>query len=137
MPKYGVTQAKENELHALMESLGIFEEDLIEKFIRGSGPGGQKINKTSICVYLKHVPSGMEVKCQAERSQAKNRFFARRELCDKVMAEIEGVRSKKEQANEKIRRQKRKRSKRAKEKMLGDKRATSQRKKVRKKVTEE
>ena len=78
------TPDKQAQLDSLMQDLGIEEEDLIEKFIRGSGHGGQKINKTSSTVYLKHVPTGIEVKCQRERSQALNRFFARLELCEQI-----------------------------------------------------
>ncbi|MCB0332361.1 MAG: peptide chain release factor-like protein [Bdellovibrionales bacterium] len=116
-----------------MERLGIDEKDIIENFIRGSGSGGQKINKTSSCVQLLHKPSGIEVKCQQERSQAMNRYIARRELCDKLEEQIEGKRSKAEQEREKIRRQKRKRSKRAKEKMLQEKLKRSEVKESRKK----
>ena len=79
-----VSQEKQDSLSIRMEKLGIREEDLIEKFILGSGSGGQKVNKTSSCVYLKHLPTGLEVKCQRERSREMNRFYARRELCDKL-----------------------------------------------------
>lgn len=115
-----------------MEKLGILEADLTEKFIRGSGSGGQKINKTSSCVYLLHKPSGIEVKCQRERSQALNRFFARRELCEKLAEKIAGEKSKRQKEREKIRRQKRRRSRRAKEKMLEKKHQQAE-KKVRRK----
>ena len=112
---YGnITQAKEDQLLKRMEALGVREEDLTEKFIKGSGKGGQKINKSSTCVYLLHEPTGIEVKCQQERSQAMNRIFARRELCDRNEEKIEGEKSKKKQEQEKIRRQKRRRSRRAK-----------------------
>ena len=52
-----------------MAALGISEGDLLEKFVRGSGAGGQKINKTSNCVFLKHLPSGVCIKCQMDRSR--------------------------------------------------------------------
>lgn len=65
-----------------MERLGVREEDLDERFILGSGSGGQKINKTSSCVYLKHLPSGHEITCQETRSREKNREVARDRLCD-------------------------------------------------------
>lgn len=126
-----INKEKEDALRLRMQDLGIVEEDIIEKFILGSGKGGQKINKTSSCVYLKHVPSGIEIKCQQERSQAMNRFFARRELCDQIEAQIKGEISKKTQQIEKIRRQKRKRSKRSKEKMLHDKKLHSEKKQFR------
>ena len=67
-----------------MESLGIREQDLEESFVRGAGRGGQKVNKTNNCVYLKHVPTGIAVKCHVDRSRELNRFLARRELCDTV-----------------------------------------------------
>lgn len=104
-----------------MEKLEIAEEDLEEKFIKGSGKGGQKINKTSSCVYLRHKVSGLEIKCQRGRSQSMNRFYARRELCAQLEARILGQASKREQEREKIRRQKQRRSRKQKEKMLKDK----------------
>lgn len=105
-----------------MARLGICESDLIEDFVKGSGAGGQKINKTSVAVFLRHVPSGIVIRCQESRSQALNRFLARRLLCQKIEERVQGTASAEQQRREKIRRQKRKRSKRAKEKMLGDKR---------------
>jgi protein subunit release factor B len=68
-----VTQKKREDLQERMTKLGILDDDLIEKFILGSGSGGQKINKTNSCVYLKHSPSEIEVKCQRSRSQDMNR----------------------------------------------------------------
>lgn len=132
---FGVSPQKENALLKAMAELGIREEDLVEKFIRGSGKGGQKINKTSSCVYLRHEPSGIEVKCQRERSQALNRYYARKELCSKLDTRLRGAASKKRQQIEKVRRQKRKRSKRAKEKMLEGKAHRSGIKASRKKPT--
>ncbi len=67
-----------------MRPLGIHEEDLVEKFIRGTGHGGQKIGKTSSCVHLKHVPTGIGIKCQSNRSQRINRELARTQLCDRI-----------------------------------------------------
>lgn len=101
-----------------MERLGIRERDIVEKFIHGGGRGGQKINKSANCVYLKHLPTGIEVKCQSERSQALNRFLARRILTEKVEGKVLGEQNREIQRAEKIRRQKRKRSKKAKLKML-------------------
>ncbi|MCB0335025.1 MAG: peptide chain release factor-like protein [Bdellovibrionales bacterium] len=135
MGKFPVSKSKELELAAWMEELGIVEEDLEEKFIRGSGKGGQKINKSSHCVWLKHAPSGFEVKCQEDRSRAMNRFFARRILCAKIERDRLGKASAAEQLREKIRRQKRKRSKRAKAKVLDDKRKHADKKTLRKKVS--
>ena len=125
---FGVGQDKEDALRERLERLGIREQDLVEKFVRSGGHGGQNVNKVATCVYLKHLPTGLEVKCQQERSQALNRFLARRILADKVERLIEGRRAEEEQRIAKIRRQKRKRSKRAKEKMLADKRHQSEKK---------
>lgn len=130
-PLVNVTPQKQDELERRMAALGISEGDLEERFIRGSGKGGQKVNKTSSCVYILHKPTGVEVKCQRERSQAMNRFLARRELCDRLEAAREGVRSAKQQEAEKIRRQKRKRSRRSKARMLEGKRIQAGKKNLR------
>jgi peptide chain release factor len=126
-----LSKEKESELLLRMEKLGIKEEDLIEKFILGSGSGGQKINKTSSCVYLKHTPTGIEVKCQRDRSRTMNRFLARRELCEKLESQLYEEKSQKQRAIEKIRRQKRRRSRKSKEKMLADKQKHSEKKSLR------
>jgi peptide chain release factor len=134
MTTFGVSIEKEQALRERMQKLGIRDEDLVEKFVRSGGHGGQNVNKVATCVYLKHIPTGIEVKCQQERSQALNRFFARRLLADKLENQILGEQSAEQQRIEKIRRQKRKRSKRAKEKMLANKRAQSEKKQFRSKV---
>jgi protein subunit release factor B len=131
MAIFGVSPDKEQALAERMESLGIREADIVEKFIRSGGHGGQNVNKVATCVYLKHLPTGLEVKCQQERLQSLNRFLARRILTDKIETAILGRQSAEEQRIAKIRRQKRKRSKRAKEKMLADKRRVSEKKKGR------
>ncbi len=113
-----VSTEKLNALEEKMERLGIKESDILEKFVRSQGHGGQKVNKTSTCVYLKHIPTGIEVKCQKERSQSLNRFYARRMLTEKIENMLLGNESEKQQQIEKIRRQKRRRSKRSKEKVL-------------------
>ena len=107
------------------------ESELDEKFIRSSGSGGQKVNKASSCVYLKHRPTGIEVKCQQERSQALNRFLARRRLVNKIETRLLGMLSEERKRIEKIRRQKRRRSKRAKEKMLREKKKRAEKKRMR------
>jgi peptide chain release factor len=134
MSRFKVTPEKEKALLKRMEKLGIEEDSLLEKFIKGSGSGGQKINKTSSCVYLFHEPSGIEVKCQKTRSQALNRYHARQLLCDTLEERILGEKSRKEMEREKIRRQKRKRSKRAQEKILHDKKMHSEKKNMRKEI---
>ena len=115
-----------------MIRLGIHEKDLDEQFIRSSGPGGQNVNKVSSCVLLWHVPTGIEVKVQQERSQALNRFLARRLLTDKIETERLGRLSAHRQRISKIRRQKRRRSRRAKDKMLAGKKLHSRKKQLRK-----
>lgn len=72
------------DIDARLASLGASKADVEERFTRGSGPGGQKINKTSSTVWLRHRPTGIEVRCQAERSQSANREKAWRELCAKL-----------------------------------------------------
>ncbi|MCK5676148.1 MAG: peptide chain release factor-like protein, partial [Verrucomicrobia bacterium] len=79
-----ITDEKWEKLKERMEALGIRERDIDEHFIRGSGSGGQKINKTSSCVQLVHHPFGIDIRCQKTRSQADNRYWARRELCDRI-----------------------------------------------------
>ncbi|MBN1384213.1 MAG: peptide chain release factor-like protein [Elusimicrobia bacterium] len=125
---------KQRLLEEKMQKLGIFEKDIIENFSRAGGKGGQHLNKTSTCVHLKHIPTGIEVKCQQERSQFLNRFIARRILTGKIEQMMLGKKSEEQQRIEKIRRQKRKRSKRAKEKILRYKHMHSEKKKERRKI---
>ncbi|MDP8216645.1 MAG: peptide chain release factor-like protein [Candidatus Kaelpia imicola] len=126
-----LSKKKQDELKNKMDRLGIKEGDILETFIRSRGRGGQKVNKTSSCVYLKHIPTGIEVKCQRERSQNLNRFFARRRHLNKIEEMILDKESEEKKRIEKIKRQKRKRSKRAKEKMLHDKKIRSKKKEER------
>jgi protein subunit release factor B len=131
---FGVSVTKEKALLARMHRLGVTERDLEETFVRSSGPGGQKVNKTSSCVLLRHIPTGLSVKCQQERSQALNRFIARRLLLDKIERKQKGLVAEEQQRIEKIRRQKRKRSLRTKEKVLFAKHKHSEKKKLRSRV---
>jgi protein subunit release factor B len=129
-----ISVEKENSLKARMLKLGVADDEFEESFIRSSGPGGQKVNKSSSCVYLVHIPTGLSVKCQKERSQSLNRFLARRLLLDKIERQQKGFIAGEKEKLEKIRRQKRKRSKRAKEKILEEKHQQAQRKTLRGKV---
>jgi len=132
-----ISQNKWTELETQMDKLGLKEEELIEKFILGSGRGGQNLQKTSSCVYLKHIPSGIEVKCQKSRSRDENRFFARRELAEKIEQQLLGEKSKKIQEIEKIRRQKQRKTRKQKAKMVADKKQRSTLKESRKSPSEE
>jgi protein subunit release factor B len=114
-----ISSEKIRDLENRMKDLEIQEEDIEEKFIRAQGRGGQKVNKTSSCVYLKHIPTGIEVKCQKARIQAMNRFFARRILTNKIEELLLGGSSSKAKKIDKARKQKQKRTKRAREKVAG------------------
>jgi peptide chain release factor len=129
--RFAVGSEKEKGLAEKMERLGIKESDLIERFVRSGGHGGQNVNKVSTCVYLKHIPSGVEVKCQQERSQALNRFLARRILTNKIEEMLLGRQSAERQRIERIKRQKRKRSRRAQEKVLQFKHLQARKKEAR------
>ncbi|HOI74331.1 MAG TPA: peptide chain release factor-like protein [Syntrophales bacterium] len=126
-----IRREKYQELTERMASLGVSESDFREHFTRSSGPGGQKTNKTATCVHLVHVPTGLSVKCQEERSQALNRFLARRILLDRIENRQKGILSEERRRWERIRRQKRRRSQRAKERMLQDKHHQSEKKRLR------
>ncbi|MFH0739240.1 MAG: peptide chain release factor-like protein [Candidatus Omnitrophota bacterium] len=134
MPDFGVGLDKEKRLFEKMKACGIRKEDVAETFLRSRGPGGQNVNKTSTCVFLKHIPTGIEVKCQRERSQSLNRYVARCILAEKIENLILGKLSRQQQRIEKIRRQKRRRSRRGKSKMLELKHRQSEKKLLRAKV---
>lgn len=97
-----------------LDALGVLAGDVEEQFLRGSGPGGQKINKTSSTVRVRHRPTGTEVRCQRERSQAANRETAWAELCSKLEAVLRKAETERKQAREKLRRKNRGRSARQK-----------------------
>jgi len=129
-----VSREKQALLDERMRALGVRAEDIEESFVRSSGAGGQHVNKTSTCVMLVHRPTGLRVKCQSERSQALNRFIARRLLLDKIERSVRGEVEAERAKIEKIRRQKRRRSRRAKERMLADKARQGQKKELRSRV---
>src|SRR3990167_2526788 len=127
-----ITLKKWNDLREKMRRLHVVEEDLDEKFILGSGHGGQKLQKTASTVFLKHRPTHLQVKCQETRSRDSNRFFARKILCEKITFLLHKEKSEKQSQIFKIRKQKKRRSKKAKQKMMVEKRKRSDRKKLRK-----
>jgi len=112
MSKFGVTPKKELELLERMEACGLREDDCEEAFVRSGGPGGQKVNRTDTCVQLRHRPSGLEVKMQQSRSQALNRFLARRRLCELMESRLLGRESPENRQHGKIRKQKNRRRRR-------------------------
>lgn len=106
-----------------LDTLGVLAADVEERFVRGSGPGGQKINKTSSTVCVKHRPTGVEVRCQRERSQAANRVTAWEELCAKLEGKLRAAELVRQQAVAKARRTNRKRSARQKAILVEGKRS--------------
>lgn len=128
---------KIKQLKERMQHLGILEEDLQEKFILGSGKGGQKIQKSHSCVYLKHLPSGLEVKCQKERSRELNRYYARKLLCEKWEGKQNQGNQEKKRLQNKIRKQKQRRSRKMKAKLVEQKRKLSKKKQSRQSPSQE
>ena len=129
-----ISQRKQDALKAKMNDLDIFDNDIVEKFVRSGGPGGQHANRNETCVYLKHEPTEIEVKCAKTRSRENNRYFARKILVEKIEDLVLKEKSSKQQKIEKLKRQKRKRSKRAKEKILKLKKMNSSKKEDRKRI---
>lgn len=109
-------------LRARFAALRVRPEEIEERFVRGSGAGGQKINKTSSTVCLLHRPSGIEVRCQRERSQSVNRVVAWTELADKLEWRRQDAANRAQAARELVRRQKRGKSRGQKLRMVASKR---------------
>ncbi len=105
MTGFAVSEAKNRWLRQKMTELGVREEDMEETFACSSGAGGQHVNKTSTCVHLRHIPSGISVICMAERSQSVNRFLARRELLERIEAGM-GVKTAQMKRIERLQKQK-------------------------------
>ena len=106
------------QIHRRLTALGVRPGEVDERFIRGSGPGGQKINKTSSTVVLRHGPTGIEVRCQAERSQAANREAAWVALCARLEAARQADRLARQGAREADRRRTRQKSPGQKARMI-------------------
>lgn len=98
-----------------MLELDIYEKDLAEKYTLGQGKGGQKAQKSSNSVFLKHIPSGCIASSCASRSREENRFLARRILCDKIALQ-RGVITKSLRDNIALKKQKKRRKRRNREK---------------------
>lgn len=120
MKSFGVSKEKQTALWREMKRLGIREEDIEETFTRSSGPGGQNVNKLATCVHLRHRPSGISVKIMRERSQALNRFLARRSLAEKIATQVHGEDSAERKKAQKIIKQKKRRKRRTAKKLAGD-----------------
>ena len=112
MRNFGVSERKIEELARRMGKCGLLEKDIEESFVRSSGAGGQKVNKTSSCVHLKHIVSGLAVKVQTSRSQGLNRYYARKQMCELLEDKLLGNESPKAKKLEKIRKQKNRRRRR-------------------------
>ena len=111
MPEFAVSEEKNRWLQLKMAELGVLEEELQETFVRSSGHGGQHVNKTSTCVQLRHLPSGITVRASRERSQSVNRFLARRELLERIEA-LSGKQTPETKRIERLRKQKDRRRRR-------------------------
>ncbi len=134
MSSFPVNLPKEKQLAQRMAALGVRESDIEESFVKSGGHGGQNVNKLATCVMLLHLPTGLQVKCQATRQQGLNRFVARRLLLDKIEKMQTGKAAAEEARVEKIRRQNRKKSRSAKERMLAGKSRQSEKKAARRAV---
>src|SRR6266496_3031325 len=131
MSAFPVSLEKEAQLTQRMTALGVREGDIAESFVRSGGHGGQNVNKTSTCVMLLHRPTGLQVKCQQTREQARNRIVARKLLLDKIEQQQKSRAANDRSEREKLRRQKRGRNRAAKQRMLANKAHHAQKKALR------
>jgi protein subunit release factor B len=112
----------------------LLKDDVIESFVRSSGPGGQNVNKVNSCAVLLHKPTGIIVKCQKFRAQFLNRQEAWAMLRQALHQREDQQRLFRRTLKEKQRRQNRKRSLSAKERMLADKKKNTLKKQNRQKL---
>jgi len=129
--------AADDSINQRMQALGVRAEDIEETFVRSGGHGGQNVNKTSTCVMLVHRPTGLQVKCQTTRHQARNRDIARVLLLDKIEAERRRLAEVEKTRVEKLRRQKRPRSRAARERILAAKSRRANQKRLRGRVRDD
>ncbi|MFN0116977.1 MAG: peptide chain release factor family protein [Elusimicrobiota bacterium] len=108
-----VSEGKRLALLEKIKTLKINPSDIEESFVRGSGKGGQKINKTASAVMLVYKPLGIIVKMQRERERSVNRFLALRELVDEIELKISPETSPRLKEQNRIRRQKDRRHRRS------------------------
>ena len=102
-------------------ALGTKANDIDERFVIGSGRGGQKLQKTSSSVWLRHRPTGIEVRCQRERSQSVNRLLAWAEICAKLEERQRSELAKRKDEREQSRRRNRQKSRGQKIRMIESK----------------
>jgi protein subunit release factor B len=128
---------KRESLALAMRRLGILEADLEEQFVSSSGPGGQNVNKVATCVLLKHRLSGIQIRCQKERSQVRNRVLARRLLVER----LETIERQQRQAHAHrlsvLRRQRRRRPAAVRQQLLAAKRRRQEKKQLRRRLRRE
>jgi protein subunit release factor B len=126
-----------NGIESRLAALGASSAEVEERFIRGSGKGGQKINKTSSCVVLLHRPTGLAARCQRERSQVLNRELAWQELCSKLEKRQRAARAAQQDEAQRARRRVRQKSGRQKARMVASKLHRADIKKTRGRIADE
>lgn len=118
-------------------ALGWQPSEVQERFVLGSGRGGQKIQKTSSCVHLRHAPTGIEVRCQGERSQAANRIEAWLALCLKLEARAQSEVARQRDEQERNKRRHRQKSPHQKARMVEAKKRRAGIKRTRGRIAED
>ncbi len=122
----GPSEEKRKALALLLARLGVKKQDLEERFIKSSGRGGQKVNKSASAVFIRHTKTGLNVKYGKHRSQDLNRFMALRLLAEKIQAQENGQNTRQEQLINKRRKQKQKKRSRTRKKYADPKTAKAQ-----------